>query len=518
MAEADDSMPGVVLYNWPEGYCEEELRFASVDQLGREPYDVIIVGAGVVGCGLAYKLSQYQVRVLVLDRKHDVSEATSKANSAIVHTGFDATPGTLESQLVTSASRMWPEMAAKLQIPLEKTAAVLLAIDDEQDHLIPKIHEKALKNGVDDVEILTAAQIRQMEPNASPNVRSGILVPRESVADPFTTSVAYAEVAHANGVDFVLGVDVVGIEDAGNGLKSAVTADGHRFAGKMIVNAAGLGAWHLAQSYGGADFHINPRRGEFLIYDKLASKLVSRILLPVPTPTTKGILVSPTIFGNLIMGPTADDLPLDQVDATDTTPDGLDHVRRGGEKLCPELGNWPVVATYAGLRCNCEEGSYIIRPNDGMPGVMSVIGIRSTGFTASPTLAEHLIERLVEDCGLVLQPKPDAVDSRPESRMPGWWGKRPFEDAEKVAADPAFGRLICYCEKITEGEIIDAINSPLRPRTMDALRRRTRAGMGRCQGFNCYVHIAELLSKVSGVPMERITKCGPGSEIVPGER
>jgi len=501
-------MPGVIRYNWPEGYCEPELRFTGQSA---EPYDVIIVGAGVVGCALAYRLSHYNVRVLVLDRKHDVSEATSKANSAIVHTGFDAPPGTLESKLVTGASRMWPKMAERLKIPYMRTSAILLAIDDEQDHLIAKIHHKALENGVDDVEVLTAERVREMEPNAADTVRSGLLVPRESVADPFTTSVAYAEIALANGVDFVLGVDVVAVEQAGGGLNAAVTADGHRFAGRFVVNAAGLGSWHLAQTYGGAEFTINPRRGEFLIFDKLASKLVSRILLPVPTPTTKGILVSPTIFGNLLMGPTADDLPLEMVDATDTTPAGLDHVRKGGAKLCPSLGKWPVIATYAGLRCNCAEGSYIIRPNDGMQGVMSVIGIRSTGFTASPTLAEHLIERLVEDCGLKLEANSDAVDSR--EAYPGWWAERPYEDAAKVAADAAYGRMICYCEKITEGEIAAAVNSPLKPRTIDAIRRRTRAGMGRCQGFNCYARLAEIISRESGAPVGRITKCGPGSEV-----
>lgn len=509
-------MSGVVLYNWPGGYCEEELRFASPDQLGPEPYDVIVVGAGVVGCALAYRLSQYSVRVLVVDRKHDVSEATSKANSAIIHTGFDAPPGTLESELVTSASRMWPEMAARLQIPFKQTSAVLLAIDDEQEQLIPKIRDKALKNGVDDVKMLSAEQIREMEPRASSDVRCGLLIPRESIADPFTTSVAYAEVALANGVDFVLGVEIARIEDAGGGLKSAVTSDGHRFNCRTLVNAAGLGSWHLAQNYGGGDFTINPRRGEFLIFDKHASGLASRILLPVPTPTTKGILVSPTIFGNLLMGPTADDLPLEAVDATDTTPEGLDHVRRGGAKLCPELGDWPVITTYAGLRCNCAEGSYIIRPNDGIDGVLSVIGIRSTGFTASPTLADYLTQQLTEHCGLKLQPKRDAVDSRSLDRMPGWWGKRPFETKAKVAADASYGKIVCYCEQITEGEIAAAIKSPLRPRTLDAVRRRTRAATGRCQGFNCYIRLAEILSQMSGVPMDRLTKCGPGSEIVPG--
>lgn len=507
---------GRLFYNWPEDYCEEALRFVGVEQLGKEPYDVIVVGAGVVGCGLAYKLSRYKLRILVIDQCHDISEATSKANSAIVHTGFDATPGSLESKLVSSASRIWPEMAKKLQIPFKRSSAVLLAIDDEQNQLLPKIHEKALKNGVEDVELLTAQQVRELEPNVTGETRAGLLVPRESIADPFSTSVAYAEVALANGVDFVLGVKAAGIEGDAAGPKSVVSVEGHRFRGTVVVNAAGLGSWHLARSYGGDDFHINPRRGEFLIFDKHASGLVSRILLPVPTPTTKGILVSPTIFGNLLMGPTADDLPLEQVDATDTTQDGLDRVYHGGMKLCPELTKWPVVATYAGLRCNCDEGSYILRPNDGIAGVLSVIGIRSTGFTASPTLAEHLIELLVEHFPLKLERNPEAIDSRPADRMPGWWDQRPFDDPAKLAAEPAFGRMVCYCEQITEGELLAAIDSPLQPRTIDALRRRTRAATGRCQGFNCYVRLAEILSRRSGVKLENITKCGPGSEVVPG--
>jgi len=505
---------GRILYNWPDGYCEPQLRFTGPEQLQVDHYDVIIVGAGVVGCGLAYKLSAYELRVLLVDQNHDVGEGTSKANSAIVHTGFDASPGTLESELVTSASRAWPELARRLQIPFRQTSALLLAVDRQQEKQLPEICEKAGKNGVDDVELLTAQEARRLEPNISSAVRGAVLVRREGIADPFATCIAFAEVALLNGVDILLGVRIVGVQDAGNGLKVVTSHEGHRFRCRFLVNVAGLGCRDLTRAYGGEDFHINPRRGQFLVFDKQAGGLISRILLPVPTAKTKGILVSPTIFGNVLMGPTAEDLPPEHVTATNTTADGLEQVRSGGLKLCGELDNWPVVATYAGLRCNCREGSYIIRPNDGRDGIVSVIGIRSTGFTSSATLAEYVIQELADKCGLELQQRPGWVDHRPGLAKPGWWENRPFEDARQMAKQPKYGRLICYCEQISEGELLDALNSPLRPRSIDALRRRTRAGMGRCQGFNCHVRLARILADQCGIAIERVTKRGPGSEIV----
>jgi glycerol-3-phosphate dehydrogenase len=233
----------------------------------------------------------------------------------------------------------------------------------------------------------------------------------------------------------------------------------------------------------------------------------------VPTPQTKGVLVIPTIFGNLIAGPTAEDLPLDSPVATCTTSEGLQQVLVGATRLFPRLQGQPVIGTYAGARCNCAQGSYLIRYNDPHPGILTVTGIRSTGFTSSPALAEYLIQGLADNCELKLEEKPDAVDSRPDRAWPGWW-RRPFENTELVKREPDYGRIICTCESVSRGEIIDALESPLKPRTLDAVKRRTRVLMGRCQAFECLVPVAEIISSHCRIPLKRVTKNGPGSELL----
>lgn len=502
---------GRLIYDWPDGDLEEAVQFSG--QLDEAPYDVVIVGAGVVGCALAYKLSQYRLRVLLLDKNYDVGEATSKGNSAIVHTGFDAAPGTLESQLVTQASRQWPELAEKLKIPFEKCGAMVLAITDEQNKKLDTIHAKAVSNGVDDVQLLSAAQTRELEPSVPQDILGGLLIPRESIADPFTTSIAYAEVALANGVDILLGAEIVGIEEAGKPVKKLVTARGQLITARFLVNVAGLGSRKLADLYGGDGFDINPRRGQFLIFDKYSRSAIKRILLPIPTAQTKGVLVIPTIFGNLLAGPTAEDFSLDDAEVTDTTLEMLQSLLSGASRLFPGLIDQPVIGTFSGVRCNCSQGSYLIRCNDGHQGVLTVTGIRSTGFTSSPTLAEYLVEELHEKCGLRLEKDPEALDSRPGSNWPGWW-KRPFTNGELMEKCPDFGRVVCYCEHISRGEIASHLDSPLKPRTLDAIKRRTRAQMGRCQGFDCQIKVAEIISEHLGIPLNKITKHGPGSEIV----
>lgn len=514
-APPSQTKTGSVLYGWDGPGCGEQHRFHGTEELGAEPFDVAIIGAGVVGCALAYQLSLFELRVLVLEAKYDVGEATSKGNSAIIHTGFDATPGTLESRFVTRASRLWPALAERLKVPMRLVGAVLVALDGEQLAELPDLQAKARKNGVEDVELLSAEQVRRMEPYVTPDVRGGLLVPRESIIDPFSVPIAFAELAVANGVHFVFGIEVRSIEDADRAVKYVVDARGNRFAARRVVNVAGLGSQRLARGYHGTPLSLNPRRGQFLVYDKNLASLVSRILLPTPTPTTKGKLVAPTIFGNLLAGPTAEDLPWGAAEATSTTIQGLAEVRDAASRMCPSLARHRPVASYAGARCNCAEGSYQIHLHDGgNEGVITVSGVRSTGLTASPALAEHLVSQLQDKCGLELSPKAGAVEQRAEKDWPGWW-KRPYEDSARVASEPDYGRITCFCETISKGEIKDALNSPLAPRTLDAVKRRTRSLMGRCQGFNCLIHVAEICGDHHGIPWHHVTKHGPGSSLLP---
>jgi len=270
------SVSGKLFYNWSDKDFDESLKFNDAAQLGEVPYDVAIIGAGVVGCALAYKLSMYKLRVLLLDKNYDVGEATSKGNSAIVHTGFDAAVGTLESELVTKASRKWPELAKKLKIPYDKCGALLLAINDEQNAQLDKVYEKALKNGITDVQLLSAEQALELEPQITKNVLRGMLIPRESIADPFSTSIAFAEVALINGVDILLGTEIIGVETADGNIKTLTTGCGKKIDTKIIVNVAGLGSRKLADLYDGESFDINPRRGQFLIFDKYSRSAINQ--------------------------------------------------------------------------------------------------------------------------------------------------------------------------------------------------------------------------------------------------
>jgi len=505
------SSRGRLMYDWPDDRSDELEGLSEQSDL--HPYDVAIVGAGVVGCALAYKLSQYKLRVLLLDKNFDVGEATSKGNSAIVHTGFDAAPGTLESQLVTEASRQWPEMAQKLKIPFEECGALVLAIDAEQRDELENIRAKAIKNGVEDVQRLSAEAARQLEKNIPDGVYGGLLIPRESIADPFTTTIAFAEVALANGVDILLGAEVLQIEDADKPTKKLITASKDQIATKIIVNVAGLGSRKVADLYGGGKFDINPRRGQFLIFDRYSRSAIKRILLPIPTANTKGVLIIPTIFGNLLAGPTAEDYELDATDVANTSIDMLQSLLSGASRLYPAIVDQPVIGAFSGVRCNCSQGSYFIRCNDGQHGVLTVTGIRSTGFTSSPSLADYLVRELHEKCELKLEKDPEAVDSRPESSWPGWW-ERPYSRNGLIKESPDYGKIICTCENISRGEISRHLDSPLQPRTLDSIKRRTRAQMGRCQGFDCQILIAEIISEHCDIPLNKVTKRGPGSEIV----
>ena len=405
-----------------------------------------------------------------------------------------------------------------------------------------------------------------MEPHVFPDVRGGLLVGREAVADPFTTCVAFAEVAVANGVDIALNTELISVQPAASASHDGASTSptihmselclrvtpavdavcpGNAGSGEVfvrashVVNVAGLGSRRVADMYGGAHFDINPRRGQFLVYDKHAATLISRILLPIPTKKTKGMLLAPTIFGNVISGPSAEDLPLSRANDTGTTLEVLDQVRANGIAMCPDIATLPPIASYAGLRCNCEQGSYTIRHNDGMEGVTTVTGIRSTGLTASSALARHLVDGLATEQRLELTRNPNAIDSRAADRMPGWWGSvpplkedtaadgptvtpplggeparlRPHEMPGTVQAEPSYGNVVCSCECITEGEIVSALRSPLRPQTLDSVKRRTRAMTGRCQSFNCLVPVARILSRELQLPLHAVTKRGPGTEL-----
>jgi glycerol-3-phosphate dehydrogenase len=449
--------------------------------------DVVIVGAGVVGTAIARTLARYSLDVVLADAACDVGTGTSKANTAILHTGFDAKPGSLESRLLTRGSTLLREYAAATGIPVEQTGALLVAWTPEQSAALPAIAENARRNGYLAVRRIGASELYAREPRLGPGALGALEIPDEAIICPWTTPLAFATEAVGAGVRLLLATRVTGVAAFDDFYELSTTLGALRC--RWVVNAAGMGSDTLDRMFGGDGFTITPRRGELIVFDKLARTLLRSILLPVPTARTKGVLVAPTVYGNVLLGPTAEDVA-DRAD-TATTASGLSSLIAAGRRILPGLAEEEVTATYAGLRAATEHSDYQIYV-DAKRRYACVAGIRSTGLSASLGIAEHVVGELGE-AGLVLRPRADAT---PPPVMPyiGEAGLRPHQDAERIAADPSYGQIVCHCERVTCGEVRDALASPIPPADLRGLSRRTRAVNGRCQGFYCAAAVSRLLA------------------------
>lgn len=448
-------------------------------------YDVAVVGAGVVGCAIARELARRpRLRVALVEAQDDVGQGTSKANTAILHTGFDAVPGSLEARLVREGARQLAAYAAESGIAVEPVGALLVAWDEEQLAALPHLAEKAVRNEYGDTRLIDPPELYEREPHLGPGALGALHVPGESVICPWTTTLAYATQAVRHGVELHLNSPVSEVSWR-EGAHLLTTARG-TLRTRHLINAAGLHADTLDRHLGHHDFTVTPRRGQLIVFDKLARDLVHHILLPVPTALGKGVLVTPTVYGNLLLGPTAEDL--DDKRATGSTAEGIALLREKGARILPALLDEEVTAVYAGLRAATEQDDYRITAHPEQ-AYITVGGIRSTGLTASMAIAAHVTE-LLADTGLDLGP---ARDLDPVS-MPnlGDAHPRPHQSAQLVAADPEYGTFVCHCERVSRGEIRDALASTVPPRNLDGLRRRTRVRAGRCQGFYCGAAVREL--------------------------
>ncbi len=454
----------------------------------RVSVDVAVVGAGLVGAAIAREIAGTHLRVALVEARGDVGDGTSKANTAILHTGFDATPGTLESRLVARGHHLLGDYAARTGIPVERTGALLVAWTDQERAALPGLKEKAEANGYDECRLVDADEVYDAVPDLGAGALAGLTVPDESIICTWTTNLALATEAVRRGAVLLRGHRVEEVRRSSGRPTVLVTGLGEVEA-QWVVNAAGLGSDHLDRTFGHDRFTVTPRRGELIVFDKLARPKVPTIVLPVPTSLGKGVLVSPTIYGNVMLGPTAEDVA--DRSATSTSEQGLALLLDKGRGLMPSLMEEEVTATYAGLRAAIDADDYLI-DLDLAQRYLLVAGIRSTGLTASMAIAEHVTGMLAA-AGLDLTRRDDLPDP---PRMPGLGeaGSRPYEEPDRIAADPAYGRIVCFCERVTMGEIRDAFDSTIPPVDLDGLRRRTRALNGRCQGFYCGAHVRALLA------------------------
>ncbi len=459
-------------------------------------YDVAVIGAGVVGSAIAYELAKFQLSVILLEAAPEPGMGTSKASTAIWHTGFDAKPASLEAALMR---RSYPLMEAFMDAtgcPFERTGGLLIAWTEEQRAALPKLLEKAHQNGVFDVRLLDPAEVSTWEPHLGQGALGGMFVPGEGILCTFTVPLALVTQAVANGVNLQTNFAVRSISEQ-NGCywleSSHSSVQAH-----WVINAAGLYSDEVNALFGHNNFKITPRRGELIVFDKLARPLVRHVLLPVPTATTKGVLISPTVYGNVLLGPTAEDLP--DKGASGTSAAGMQSLLEKGRVILPELLEEEVTATYAGLRAATEHSDYQITLHADQRYIC-VGGIRSTGVSASLGIAAHVRELLAEG-GLRPQPKAEMK----LVRMPniGEAYPRPYQSAELIASKPDYGRIVCFCERVTQGELVDATHALVPASTLDGLRRRTRAMQGRCQAFNCYASVVALLARESGQTPETL--------------
>lgn len=469
--------------------------------------DIIIIGAGVSGSAIARELSRYQANILVLDKEEDVCCGTSKANSAIVHGGFDAEPGTLKAKLNLRGSQVMERLSRELDFHYDRCGSLVLCMAEEDRPKLQKLYEKGLANGVKELRIIDARELREMEPAVCDDAVAALWAPSGAIVCPFGLNLALAENAAANGAVFAFNSEVTGLEQVEGGW--LVHTSRGDYLSRVVINAAGVHAGTIHNLVSEDKMTLVNRRGDYYLLDKTAT-CVSHTIFTLPNRMGKGVLVSPTVHGNTIVGPTAIDIP--DPENTATTAAGL---AQAGEKASYMIKNLPlrqVITSFAGLRAHHPGDDFVIEEVEGAPGFVDVAGIESPGLSASPAIGEYVAE-LVRDL-LKLEEKENFIGTRKGILNPSELSLEARNAL--IRENPAYGQIICRCESISEGEILDTIHRPLGARSLDGVKRRVRAGMGRCQGGFCAPRVMEILARELGIPELEVTKAGPGSELLVG--
>lgn len=473
-----------------------------------EIYDVVVIGAGVTGCAVARELSRYSLRACVIERCEDVCCGTSKANSAIVHAGFDAKNGTNMARLNLRGSEKMEQLCRDLDVPYRRNGSLVVCLSEDELPQLEALMENGIKNGVKGLRIVRARELRALEPNVSDRAVAALYAPTGAIVCPFTLTIALAENAYANGVRFRFDTEVASIFQK-DGLWHLATSAGE-VVSRCVVNAAGVYADRFHNMVCRDKIHITPRRGEYMLLDRAAGAHVTHTIFQLPGKLGKGVLVSPTVHGNLIVGPTAQDIS--DPDGTNTTASGLAELQQKAQLAVKDLPLRQVITSFAGLRAHEDGHEFVLGEGDGAQGFFDCAGIESPGLSASAAIGEETARLIAQK--LSLSEKPNFIATRKGILDPKTLC--PDEYRALIARDPSYGQIICRCETVTEGEILDAIRRPLGAKSLDGVKRRTRAGMGRCQAGFCSTRVMELLSKELGVGLDEITKSGGASRLITG--
>lgn len=472
-------------------------------------YDIIIIGAGVSGAASARELSRYKAKICVLEKEEDVCSGTSKANSAIIHAGYDAAEGSLMARMNVEGSRMMPELAKELDFPFKRCGSFVVCLSKDDMPTLQALYHRGVKNGVPDLELITDKErLRRMEPNLDERAVAVLYAPTAGIVCPFHLNIALAENANTNGVEFKFNTAVQQISKTETGW--VLKTNQGVYESRFVVNAAGVYADVFHNMVSKKKIRITPRRGDYFLLDKSCGSHVNRTIFALPGKYGKGVLITPTVHGNLLVGPTAIDI--EDKEATATTRPGMDELLAKAQMNVKNIPLRQVITSFSGLRAHEDGHEFIIGEPDDAPGFIDCAGIESPGLSSCPAIGRRVAEILQER--LDLPPNPDFDGTRTGILNPQEMGRE--ARAELIRAKPAYGNIICRCEMITEGEILDAIHRPLGARSLDGIKRRTRAGMGRCQAGFCSPRTMELLHRECGIPMTEITKCGGKSQLIAG--
>ncbi len=469
-------------------------------------YDVAIIGCGITGASCAYYLSRYNLKIAIIEKHNDVCMETTRANSAIIHAGYDPEPNTLCAKYNVRGNELAGEICKKLSVAYKQIGSLVVAFSDEEMKTVEKLFERGKANGVPGVRIVEQKELREMEPFISEEALGALYAPTAAIVNPWEYGVAMAETAVRNGADLFLNTNVENIENADGVWK--IKTNGGEFEAKYVVNAAGVWADDITSLVAKPDYKINPSAGEYYLLDKSEGNRANHVIFQCPNENGKGVLVSQTVHGNLIVGPNAVESAKDD---TSTKTASLDFVREKAVKSIPSINFRENIRNFTGVRANADTGDFVIKFS--AENFLDLAGIKSPGLSAAPAIAEGAVEMLAEK-GLVLEEKSDFIDKREHIRF------KELSNEEKnmlINDNPAYGRVVCRCETITEGEILSALASPIPPVSLDGIKRRAGTGMGRCQGGFCGPKIVEIMSNFKNTDYESILQDDTGSYILTGE-
>ncbi|MDD6840527.1 MAG: NAD(P)/FAD-dependent oxidoreductase [Spirochaetales bacterium] len=469
-------------------------------------YDAVVIGGGVIGSAIVRYLSLYDMKTLLVEKEEDISSGTTKANSGIVHAGYDPEPGTLKAKLNVKGAKMIREESEKLHFDYKVNGAMVVSFSHDDDYKIDELYERGIKNGVEDMEILSGDEARKIEPNLSENVTKCLYLKSSAIVCPFSLTQALAENAYENGAEFKFNTKVENIEKIEGGYR-VITDTSSSITTRTVINAAGVYGDAINNMVSEKKIHISARRGSYMLFDNETRGMFNSTIFQLPSSKGKGVLVTPTVHGNLMIGPNSVSIP--DKDDTSTTAFDLDYISKEALKTSSYIPFKKVITSFSGLRAHEDSGDFIVGEAEDAPGFFNAAGIESPGLSSSLAIGEMVAKMVADRLGK--NKKENPILDRKAPPRPREMG---IDERNKlIKANPSYGKIVCRCEEISEGEIIDAITRPLGARSLDGIKRRVRAGMGRCQGGFCSPKVMELIEKYASIPFDEINKNSLGSNI-----